>query len=108
MHSSPTAIPDLPSPHPPAPGSLPVSQPLHIPTPTGIFHAAPTPTLCMVLGMQHPKKSDGMWDTTAKQNFGKMSGRESGFWVWDDGMSPTNGLGMVKLGLTLILGFLGD
>lgn len=44
----------------------------------------------MVLGVEHPNKTDGMWDTTPKPNVGKMSGKESGFWGWDDGICPIN------------------
>lgn len=44
----------------------------------------------MVLGVEHPNKTDGMWDTTPKPNFGKMRGKESRFWGWDDGICPIN------------------
>lgn len=44
----------------------------------------------MVLGMQHPKRMDDTWDTTPKPNFGKVRGKKSGFWGWDDGISSIN------------------
>lgn len=68
------------------------SAPSPFPFPLGMFHAAPAPTLCWGDGAGHAasQKTDGMRENTPRQKVGKMSWRESGFWGWGGGMSPTN------------------